>query len=211
MLSSDLLVLAQRLNAIAQSGLTYCQNAFDQERYEEIRMISLQIMAGLGDAPLESIMKIMPLEAGYQTPKVDIRAVVLNEQNELLMVQEKMDQDRWSLPGGWADVGYTPFEVARKEVLEETGLQVKAVRLLAVHDKKMHGHPPQPWYVYKFFILCQAFAGSLAAETMETSKVSWINRQTLPHLSLSTDRNTLLQLELMFDLALDENIQSICD
>lgn len=61
---------------------------------------------------------------GYQTPKVDIRAVIFNESGEILMVKEKVD-GCWSLPGGWADVGYTPSEVAVKEVREETGLEVK--------------------------------------------------------------------------------------
>ena len=51
------------------------------------------------------------------------------------------------MPGGWADVGYTPFEVAVKEVFEETGLHVDAVRLLAVFDKSKHDHPEEPWYV----------------------------------------------------------------
>jgi 8-oxo-dGTP pyrophosphatase MutT (NUDIX family) len=53
-----------------------------------------------------------------------------------LLIREKVDDGRWTLPGGWADVGYTPFEVASKEAYEETGLIVKPVRLLALLDKR---------------------------------------------------------------------------
>ena len=76
------------------------------------------------------------------------------------MVQEKSDHNRWTLPGGWADIGYTPFEIAVKEAREETGLETEAVRLLALLDKKQHAHPPQPWYVYKAFVLCRVIGGS---------------------------------------------------
>ncbi len=75
-------------------------------------------------------------------------------------MKEKVDNGRWTLPGGWADVGYTPFEVAAKEAEEETGLVVGPVRLLALFDKRKHAHPPQPWYVYKAFIRCEVRGGS---------------------------------------------------
>ena len=207
----DWLPIAQRLQALAQSGLTYCQNEYDRERYEEIHALSMKMLAQLSNVPVEVIIRLFSQESGYQTPKVDIRAVVLRGASELLMVQEKVDQNRWTVPGGWADVGFTPFEVAEKEVLEETGLLVRAVRLLAVFDKKKHAHPPQPWYVYKFFIQCEVIGGELAAETNETSGVAWIDRQKLPDLPLSTDRVTQTQLETMFQLAQNANMPALCD
>ncbi len=98
-------------------------------------------------------------------------------------------------------MGYTPFEVAVKEAWEETGLETRAVRLLAVLDKKQHPHPPQPWYVYKAFVLCDIVGGSLQADTPETTGVRWVHRTELHHLDLSTDRVTLSQLEQMLDFA----------
>lgn len=61
---------------------------------------------------------------------------------EILLVKEKNDGGRWSLPGGWADVGYTPFEVAAKEAQEKAGLLVDPVRLLALVDKRKHSLAP---------------------------------------------------------------------
>jgi ADP-ribose pyrophosphatase YjhB (NUDIX family) len=69
---------------------------------------------------------------------------------------------------GWADIGYTPFEVATKEAYEETGLIVKPTRLLALFDKRKHPHPPQRWYVYKAFIECEIQGGFLVQDTPET-------------------------------------------
>jgi ADP-ribose pyrophosphatase YjhB (NUDIX family) len=209
--NSNWLGLFQRLNALAETGLAYSKDAYDKERYDEIKAISLEMLANIADVPTEQIIKLMSPDVGYQTPKVDIRAIVLNDSKQLLMVQERVDDNRWSVPGGWADIGYTPFEVAQKEVFEETGLEVKATRLLAVFDKKMHPHPPQPWYVYKFYILCQAIGGGLLTDTIETEGASWINIDSLDRLSLSTDRVTLSQLQAVIGSASIQNKDSLCD
>ena len=90
----------------------------------------------LTDEPREKIIRTFASESGYQTPKVDVRAVLFRGDNEILLVKEKNDEGRWTLPGGWAKVCYSPFEVAMKEEIKETGLRVRAVRLLALYDKR---------------------------------------------------------------------------
>ncbi|GAB2468481.1 ADP-ribose pyrophosphatase [Hymenobacter qilianensis] len=211
MTATDLLAVAQRLQALAQAGLTYALSAYDTERYEEVQALSLQMMASLTNEPIAKLNALFANEAGYPTPKVDVRAVLFRGTEEILMVQEKIDGNRWTLPGGWADVGYTPFEVAVKEAREETGLETQAVRLLALFDKKQHPHPPQPWYVYKAFVLCDIVGGSLQADTPETVGVRWVHRTELHHLTLSTDRVTLCQLEQMLDFAQNPNLPTLCD
>src|ERR1700690_714216 len=133
---SKLLLHAQRLQAIAQAGLAYATNAYDLERYEEIRAISVNLLQELTDEPHEKIIRTFASESGYQTPKGDVRAVLFRGEQEFLRVKEKDDQGRWTLPGGSADVGYSPFEVAMKEAEEETALLVLALRLLAFYDKR---------------------------------------------------------------------------
>jgi ADP-ribose pyrophosphatase YjhB (NUDIX family) len=115
------------------------------------------------------------------------------------------------LPGGWADVGYTPFEVATKEALEETGLVVKPVRLLALFDKRKHAHPPQPWYVYKAFIQCDIVGGSLLADTTETSGARWFRKDELSAIELSSDRVTESQLLTLFRFAEQPQLHALCD
>jgi len=184
---SQLLLHAQRLQALAQAGLAYTTGSYDRERYEEIRAISVRLLQELTDEPLEKIVRVFASEDGYQTPKVDIRAVVLRDGPEVLLVQEKLDSDKWTLPGGWADVGFTPFEVAAKETHEETGLLVKPVRLLALFDKRKHPHPPQPWYVYKAFVQCQVVGGALMQETQETVGARWFQKHEIASIQMSTD------------------------
>ncbi|MBC6609763.1 NUDIX hydrolase N-terminal domain-containing protein [Hymenobacter sp. BT507] len=206
------LTVAQRLQALAQAGLEYSKGSpFDLERYTEIRALSVQMVAGLTEEPLEKVTAFFTSETGYQTPKVDVRVVVFRGENEVLMVQEKMDHNRWTLPGGWADVGLTPFEVAEKEAEEETGLHVRAVRLLALFDKKQHAHPPQPWYVYKCFVLCEVIGGELGNNNVETTGARWVREAELEALDLSTDRVTKSQMATMFEFARQPEKPTLCD
>lgn len=209
--SSQLLIQAQRLQALAQAGLAYRGNPYDLERYKEIRAISVKLLQELTEEPLEKIIRVFASEEGYQTPKVDIRAVLFREGSEILLIREKIDSGKWTLPGGWADIGYTPFEVAAKEAYEETGLIVKPVRLLALFDKRKHSHPPQPWYVYKAFIECEVEGGSLIQDTPETTGARWFRHDELPYIELSTDRTTPSQLETIFKFASDPRLPTLCD
>lgn len=209
--SHQILTQAQRLQALAQAGLAYATNPFDRERYEEIRTISVRLLQELTDEPLEKIIRVFASEDGYQTPKVDVRAVILREGSEVLLVQEKLDNRKWTLPGGWADVGYTLFENAAKEAHEETGLLVRPVRLLAVFDKRKHPHPPQPWYVYKAFIQCEVQGGDLLQDTQETRCARWFRDEEVPTVELSTDRTTAGQLEAILRLASDPHSLALCD
>jgi ADP-ribose pyrophosphatase YjhB (NUDIX family) len=204
MQSLTLLSIAKRLQSIAQGGIFYSDNKpFDRERYEEISELSVQILSNLTDEPIEKISNLFTQERdGYQTPKVDVRAVVFNELGEILMVKEKVD-GCWSLPGGWADVGCTPAEVAVKEVKEETGLAVKTVRLLAVMDKRNYPHPPEGWYVYKIFILCEKVGGDILLDTTETSDIRYFSLENLP--PLSEPRNVYSQIKMMFEYRDDVN------
>ena len=143
--SKELILLAQRIRALSQTGLVYSLSEYDTERYEELSRLSDEITAlATGLKPDDVASGYRPAQE-YVTPKVDIRAVVFNEKDEILLVREKMD-GCWSLPGGWSDVGYSPKEVAAKEVKEETGLDVLPVRLLAVMDMSKHPHPAIPFY-----------------------------------------------------------------
>lgn len=209
--SKDWLPIIQRLNAIAKTGLAYSQSDYDRERYEEIRDISLMVLAEMSNVSIEHIIHLLPSEIGYVTPKVDIRAIIFRGTDELLMVQEKIDNNRWTVPGGWADVGYSPFEIAVKETREETGLEVEAIKLLAVFDTKKHTHPVEPWYVYKFFILCMVTGGDLMQQTIETSGASWIKFESIPDLSLSTYRVTMPQLDTILKFAANPDLPVLCD
>lgn len=196
----------QRLQSIAQNGLTYSENKYDLERFQELKEISEKMLADLTAKPVTQIQDIFVNEKGYATPKVDVRGVIFKD-GRILMVRETID-GRWSLPGGWADVGLSPSEVVVKEVREESGLQVRAVKLLAVFDKKRHAHPPDIHYIYKLFILCEVLGGELTPG-METSDVNFFPPDQLPELSV--DRNTEAQIKTLFQFLANPDKQPLFD
>jgi len=189
------LVWAKRLQAIAQTGLTYAKDPFDIERYESIRSVAAEMMAaGSGAQGVDFFVKLLNTDVGYATPKVDVRAAVFRE-GRLLLVRERED-GRWTLPGGWADIGDSPSAAVVREVKEEAGYDVKARKLLALLDRNLHGHPPIPYHAYKLFFLCDLVGGSAHAEK-ETDAVDFFTSDELPPLSLT--RVTPAQIARLFE------------
>jgi ADP-ribose pyrophosphatase YjhB (NUDIX family) len=187
---------ARELQAIAQIGLTYAtENHFDRERYGRVREIAAEIMAAGGRVEPGAVLDLTSREAGYATPKVDVRGVVFRE-DRILLVREVAD-GRWTLPGGWADVNESPGESVVREVREESGFVTRPVKLLAVYDRSKHGHTPLfPFHVYKLFVLC-AITGGHPATSRETSEVGFFAEDALPELSPS--RVTPAQLRRLFE------------
>ncbi len=172
---------AKRLQAISQDALAYCTNPFDRQRFEQVRETAVDIVARYTETPEERVRDLFAGEKGYATPKIDLRAVVFRE-HRILLVKERRDM-LWTLPGGWADVGDAPSEGVEREVREESGYLVRAVKLLAVLDRNRHPHPPHPQHIYKMFFLCQLLGGE-PTESIETAGVGFFAEDELPPLSL---------------------------
>ena len=182
---------AERLQAIAQTGLTYSKDPYDQERYAELRRIALEIAAAGLERPAEEVQVVFASALGYPTPKVDVRAVVFRG-DELLLVRERKS-GRWTFPGGWADIGDTPGRAAERETLEESGYRVCAHKLVALLDKARHEHPVSIDYTYKVLIACDLLDGE-PATSHEIDAVSFFPRTEVPDLDL--DRTTPGQIAL---------------
>lgn len=191
-MKTKILKIARRIQAIAQSGLHFAENDFDRERYEELRKLSVDLTASVCDTDPEIIKNLFTNETGFQTPKVDVRSVVIKD-GKILMVRERID-GRYSMPGGFADVNYSPAEVAVKEVREETGLNVRFNRVLAIADTDRHGFPPLPYHFYKIVILCDLVDGVLT-DSIETSEAGFFDFDNLPELSV--ERNTPAFMEMI--------------
>jgi ADP-ribose pyrophosphatase YjhB (NUDIX family) len=189
------LTWARRLQAISQSGLTYCKDKFDIQRYEELRSITAEMMAAgasLGDpAPIHDLFAH---QAGYATPKVDVRVAAFRE-NRILLVRE-LEDGCWTLPGGWADAGEPPSIAAAREVREESGYEVHITKLAALYDRDVQGHPPHAFHAYKLFFLAE-LCGGTARDSNETTGAQFFPETRLPPLSLS--RVTPRQIAHMFE------------
>jgi ADP-ribose pyrophosphatase YjhB (NUDIX family) len=188
---------ALRLQALSQSGLTYATNPFDLDRYRSIQRIAAEMLAAGSGAQVEQVLQMLSSETGYATPKVDVRGVVFRK-DAMLFVRERMDNNRWTLPGGWADVGETPSQSVEREVLEESGYRTRATKVLAIYDRRKHGHvPPIPLHVYKVFFLCHLTGGE-ATDSVETDGAAFFRQDEAP-VDLSLSRVTPRQVARLFE------------
>jgi ADP-ribose pyrophosphatase YjhB (NUDIX family) len=172
---------AKQLAALSQCGLTYTDSHFERERYEAIRDIAAEMMATGSDTDKKQLIELFAKEKGYATPKVDVRGVAFKN-DEILLVKEKVD-GLWTLPGGWADVGDSPTEAVEREVIEESGFEVKTIKLCAVYDRNKHPHKPSfPFHIYKMFFLCE-ITGGQPTTSSETTDVAFFKENQIPDLS----------------------------
>ncbi|QGG96430.1 NUDIX domain-containing protein [Actinomarinicola tropica] len=179
----DLIRWSEALAGIARTGLGFTDSLYERERFEEVLAVAADIRVAAGshfesDTLVDEWMKgVGAGVAGYQTPKVAIGAVVGNDEGEILLVQ-RADSGVWLYPTGWADIGYSPAEVAIKEVAEETGIECEVVGLIGVLDGLRRGFSRIPLYSLVFH--CRAVGGALAAHPLETSDVGWFREDELP-------------------------------
>ncbi len=173
-----------RLAALAQDGLAYGADEYDLERYRQLRQLAAELFSALSRRPADGLALELGRDSGYATPKIDVRGVVFDEQERVLLMREKMDL-RWSLPGGWADPGESPSAAVAREVLEEAGYPASAVKLVACWDRELQDNPPPlPVHVYKLFFLCHVTGMAQPPSALETLDTGWFDLQALPPLSL---------------------------
>ena len=190
------LTWARRLQALSQCGLTYCKDKFDIERYEEIRELAAEMMAaGASLTDAAPIHDLFARQAGYATPKVDVRVAAF-QGNRILLVRELGDHGRYTLPGGWADIGEPPAVAAAREAREESGYEVQITKLAALYDRDLHDHPPDAFHAYKLFFLAE-LRGGTAQDSHETSGAQFFAEDALPPLSLA--RVTPAEIAHMFE------------
>ena len=189
----DLVRWSDTLSAIARTGMGFTASLYERERYEEVLHVAADIKAAAHHLAegiettretdhfvqewLDNVGEGVP---GYVTPKIAIGAVVGNDDGDILLVQRR-ESGVWLYPTGWADVGYSPSEVAVKEVEEETGIICEPVRLLSVIDGQRMGFSRFGMYMLLFH--CRATGGTLEGHPLETSDVGWFSEDALPEVT----------------------------
>lgn len=175
------LVWAKRLSALADTGLHYCRDKFDRERYEEVAEIATSMMAALGDIPIGRVNLALGDSEGHVTPKIDVRAAIIDD-GKILLVKEKMD-GHWTMPGGYAEIGLSAAENTIKEVWEEAGVRVEANRLYAIRHKARHAYPADVLDFYKLFFLCKRLDDAPLDPGHEVFDAAYFSPTELPPLS----------------------------
>ena len=199
------LKLAIEIQSLAQNGLTYANNVYDIERYERLRDISAEMLNMKTALSIDKIKDLFCNETGYQTPKLDTRAVIFKD-NKILLVHE--NNGTWSLPGGWVDVLESVKSNTIKEVKEETGLNVLAKKIIAIQDRNKHNKPIYAYGVCKIFVLCDIIDGKFE-KNIETTEIDYFSIDNLP--LLAEEKNNKEQIAMCFKAVEDENWQAEFD
>lgn len=197
---------AIEIQSLSQIGLTYTKDVYDRERYQRLREISAEMLAKKTELSIEKVKDLFCHETGYQTPKLDTRAAIFRN-NKILLVHE--NNGTWSLPGGWCDVLESVKSNTEKEVREETGLNVKAVKIISIQDRNKHNKPVYAYGVCKIFVLCEVINGKFV-ENIETTEIRYFSLQDLPH-NLAEEKTNKEQIEMCFKAYLNENWQTQFD
>lgn len=196
---------AVELQALAQAGLTYGKDIYDLERYQRIREISAEMIACKADISKETVTDLFCSESGYQTPKLDTRAAIF-ENDKILLVHE--NDGTWCLPGGWCDVNISAAENVIKEVREEAGLDVTADLVIAVQDREKHNRPIYANKICKIFFLCTVTGGAFRPNS-ETTETGYFGLEELP--VLATAKVTKEQIQMCFDAKNSEHWKTVFD
>jgi len=182
---------ARELHSLAQSGLTYSQNPYDLERYRRFQEISAEIIASQSALKKAEVMASFSMQAGYATPKIDVRGAVVRD-GKVLLVRETAD-GKWTLPGGWGDLGEYPAAMVAREFREESGFEVHVEKLVGVYDANRI-QPLEFYHAYKLIFLCSIIGGQ-STTSIETSAVEFFAPDFLPPLSESrTNRKMLAEV-----------------
>jgi len=182
------LAWAREIFSLSQAGLTYSKNDFDLERYRRLQEIAAEIISSQSEFTKDAVLGSFSIQAGYITPKIDVRAAVVQD-GKILLVQEKVD-DKWSMPGGWADLGEYPSEMVVREVREESGFDVRVDKMIAVYDANRIT-PLEFYHAYKLIFLCTIIGGE-AQTSIETFGVDFFAPDELPPLSEFRTNKTML-------------------
>ena len=171
---------AREIQELSQTGLAFALTKYEKARYTRQLEIVSEIIAKHTTLERDSVKKEMMALPGYATPKVDVRAAVIKD-NEILLVQESTDK-RWAMPGGWADVGNLPSEVAIRETKEESGYDVIPTKVVGVFDANRQGEQLEFFHAFKIIFLCDLIGGE-AKTSDETIDVNFFSFNELPPFS----------------------------
>lgn len=128
------------------------------------------------------------MQVGYATPKIDVRGAVVRD-GKILLVREKID-NKWSMPGGWAELGEYPSKMVVREVREESGFEVRVDKLIAVYDANRI-MPMEFYHAYKMIFICTIIGGE-AHTSIETLDVNFFAPDELPPLSEFRTNRTMI-------------------
>lgn len=154
-----ILDMLDEVRTIAQLGLCFTKDEYDQKRYRRLLEIACGQYSNICSEPDKIIMDRFSKELGYITPKIGVNGIVLDENNKVLL-ERRADDKLWGIPGGWAENGESPQVSVIRELYEETGYAVEVENIVDIFTR-LPGEYGQPHTSYHILFLCKITGGSL--------------------------------------------------
>ncbi len=191
----------KKVNSIAHIGTVYSKDEYALDNYQELLDLSTKMLKEYIN--LECQPYNIYQDMFYPTPQPCVRNIIIDN-HKILLVQEAniKDNGKWSLPGGWCDIGDSPLQAAKKEAKEETGYEIEITKLLAIQNADFYKNS-QLYSVYNIYFL-STIVGGENNPNFEIKKVSWFDLNDLPPLSNKTsleELNLVLKNHRKGDLA----------
>jgi len=166
--------IADELRAHAANGLRFSADPYDIDRFHRTRDLAAQLLALVDGRSSVEIGRIFQ-EDLMGTPSVAVDAAIFDTDGRLLLAQ-RADTGDWCMPGGAADVGESPSAGAVRETREETGLIVRATRVIGVFDNRTWGLPSVARHAYYLVFECEVLGGELTP-SIETTDFRWVTEE----------------------------------
>jgi 8-oxo-dGTP diphosphatase len=112
---------------------------------------------------------------------------LIYKRDRILMAQRGKEPLKgwWSLPGGALELGELLADGIRREVLEETGLEIRLLGVLEIFERIMRDADGNPEYHYVLIdYICRATGGELRPGD-DVCAVEWVRRQDLTKLQIT--------------------------
>jgi mutator protein MutT len=126
-----------------------------------------------------------------------VAGIIRNDLGEILL-QNKGNGEKWSLPAGAIELGEAPAEAVVREIWEETGLYVVPKKLLGVFGGKdfRYQYPNGHQVEYNVFMFdCVIQSGELSPVDNETAELQYFSPRDMPELALPYPKDLFLQKE----------------
>ena len=127
-------------------------------------------------------------------PFLGVGALIF-EGREILLVERAKEplKGYWSLPGGVVEAGEKLEDAIRREVREETGLEIEPLAMFEIFERIMPDSEARPEYHYVLLdYLCRVVGGQLAAAS-DVSKVAWVPEQSLSEYRLTEGTQAVVE------------------
>lgn len=176
-----------KIQSIAKIGLVFSKDPYAITNYQQINDLTLEMM--------EKLMEIEFHRPNYfsrdiyPTPSVSVRAIILNENRDKLLMVREANSGTYSFPGGWADLYDSPAQTAINESTQEAGADIEVTRLVGVLNRTPF---KTGVYVPEYLIVFEAkLKGKLHAHEYETDDVRWFSLDELPTMSRKVSKEEI--------------------